>query len=388
MPLPLMDAALHHWIEQFHQAPARCVLALTGGGAAAASALLQVPGGSRTILEIVVPYAEQALAEFLGQRPAHFCSAATSLDLARRAGARAAWLAPGEPALGLGCTASLASERPKRGAHRCHVTTVWRARVCTWSLTLAKGARNRQGEEALAAGLVLHALARTLGLPPPPPLPLLDDEAIVEEDADAGPFAALFEDGAPIHVALDGQVQLGRAWDRTAPSALLPGAFNPLHAAHLGLARAAEQLLGVPVVFELSVANVDKPDLPIAEVRRRLAQFAWRAPVWLTRAPKFVQKARLFPGAVFVVGADTALRVVAPRYYDNDTARMLGALELLRELGCRFLVACRADVDGRCLALADVPVPADYRSLFHELPVERFRLDLSSTELRARGYGV
>ena len=38
------------------------------------------------------------------------------------------------------------------------------------------------------------------------------------------------------------------------------------------------------------------------EVRRRLAQCTWRAPLWLTRAPTFAEKALLFPGVVFVVG--------------------------------------------------------------------------------------
>src|SRR5262245_13694199 len=108
-----MDLATRRLIEAIHATPFRCVLALTGGGTQSAAMLLNVPGGSRTILETVVPYSEQALTEFLGQRPGSFCSVETSLALAQRAHARARWLAPGETVVGLGCTASLVSDRPK-----------------------------------------------------------------------------------------------------------------------------------------------------------------------------------------------------------------------------------------------------------------------------------
>ena len=71
------------------------------------------------------------------------------------------------------------------------------------------------------------------------------------------------------------------------PLALLPGSFHPLHRGHTVLAAVAAARLGVPVHFELSVTNADKPELPRDEVERRLAQFAGFAPVWLTRAATF-----------------------------------------------------------------------------------------------------
>src|SRR5262245_23141778 len=116
-----MDPALRQLIEALHQSPFQCVLALTGGGASAASLLLSVPGGSRTVLEVVVPYHDQASAEYLGQRPVNYCSAEVAAGLADRAFERAAWLAPRELVAGVGCTASLATDRPKRGDHRFYL---------------------------------------------------------------------------------------------------------------------------------------------------------------------------------------------------------------------------------------------------------------------------
>jgi nicotinic acid mononucleotide adenylyltransferase len=187
--------------------------------------------------------------------------------------------------------------------------------------------------------------------------------------------------GAPIFIGPHGAVSEQSIWNPDDPTPILPGAFNPLHAGHRGLAQAASQLLRSPIAFELSVANVDKPLLDITEVRRRALQFTGNTALWLTQAPRFVDKADLFPGATFVVGADTALRIVDPRYY-ADPAAMVTALRRIGERGCQFLVACRVDVAGICLQLADIALPPAFRELFTAIPVHVFRLDISSTAIR------
>jgi hypothetical protein len=164
--------------------------------------------------------------------------------------------------------------------------------------------------------------------------------------------------------------------------ALLPGSFNPVHDAHWRLAKVAGDILGKPVAFELSVVNVDKPSLTAAETRQRLQPFAGRADVWLTRAPRFVDKAAHFPDTVFVVGADTAQRLVIPRYYGGDERRMLEALDMIAQHGCRFLVAGRVDAAGRFLTLEDLVISQQFRALFTAIPEQVFRLDISSTALR------
>ena len=116
------------------------------------------------------------------------------------------------------------------------------------------------------------------------------------------------------------------------PTALVPGSFNPWHQAHQALWEAARRRFGDPVAYELSITNVDKPPLPTGEALRRVAQFRGRARLVLTAAPTFVEKARLMPGAAFVIGADTARRVVEPVYYGGVEA-MHGALRELRSLG-------------------------------------------------------
>ena len=182
----------------------------------------------------------------------------------------------------------------------------------------------------------------------------------------------------------DGQMMLSAP----RPLVLLPGSFNPVHEGHVLLARVAEELRQQPLAFEISVTNVDKPPLAGETVRHRLAQFAWKSPVELTRAPTFLEKSRLFPRTTFVIGADTAERLVAPKYYGDDEVRMHVALEEIANSGGSFLVAVRIDAAGRVRALSDIPVPRRYADLFTEIPEHRFRVDTSSSEIRARGRAV
>lgn len=166
------------------------------------------------------------------------------------------------------------------------------------------------------------------------------------------------------------------------PRVLLPGSFNPLHHGHTTLAVAAAERLGLPVAFELSVANVDKPDLPVDELLRRVTQFRGQASVIATRSATFRDKSALFPGAVFVVGADTAARIVHRRYYDDDPTRVHAALSEIRSRGCRFFVGGRLDAGDRFVGLGGLEIPEGYRDLFVGLEERQFRVDITSTALR------
>ncbi|HZS68432.1 MAG TPA: hypothetical protein VFA72_15055 [Burkholderiales bacterium] len=377
------DAAWQQLISALHASGRKAALAITGGGSGAVGELLRVPGGSRLLIEAQVPYDGQALATFLGFTPAQAASADTAVAMARRAQARAARLAPaGSDPVGLGATAALVSDRPRRGEHRFHIAFAGSAGMAHCTGVLAKGRRDRAAEEDLVARAILLWLARACGVAAPSPKDLLEaDEHFAETAVAAGdPLDRLLAGEVARVTALpDGQVTLSAPQ----PPMLLPGSFNPVHVGHVSLARVAEEIRQQPVAFEISVTNVDKPPLAGQTVRHRLAQFTWKSPVEVTRAPTFLEKSRLFPRATFVIGADTAERLVAPRYY-GDEDRMHAALEEIAGSGASFLVAVRVDALGRVRALADIAVPRRYADLFVEIPEHRFRLDTSSTAIRAR----
>ncbi|HEY7315396.1 MAG TPA: hypothetical protein VH643_39060 [Gemmataceae bacterium] len=375
-----MDATQRFLITRLHDSGHRCVLVVTGGGAGAASLLLSVPGGSRSVLEVVVPYSEQSLNEFLGDVPASFCSAETARSMAQRALDRARWLAPADAVAGIACTASLCSDRPKRGDHRFHLALQTPRRTTTHSLTLHKGARDREAEESLLDCVLLNAMAESFGLSERVEAPLLPgEELLTRTDPSADLLTALVEGRlSAVCVERDGR------WRSDGPrhALLLPGSFNPVHHGHCALADVAEHLSGKEVAFELSIVNADKPPLAEEEARRRVVQFAGQAPLWLTRAPTFVEKAELFPGVVFVVGADTAERILQPRFYGDSDVQLAQAMERLRAHGCRFLVAGRVNSYGVFFGLEDLNILAAYRDLFTSISAGIFRLDVSSTRLR------
>jgi hypothetical protein len=368
-------------IEAIHQSSTQAVVAITGGGATAISDLLAVPGGSRTLLEALVPYSSQSLTEWLRREPEHYCSETTALAMASVACRRALHLATdadGHP-IGIGCTASLVSERPKRGPHRVHVAV--QTATCTRSYTfvLAKGLRDRAGEERAVADLVLIALAEASRVPDTPDLALLAGERVqCERTATDSRLAAVWGERADRTWSLPG----GKFAETPALPfrGLLCGAFNPLHRGHAELRRVAERRLGGAVFCEMSITNVDKPPLDYLTIERRRLQFP-DVPLALTHAPTFVEKSRIFPGTVFVVGIDTAERIVQPRYYGGE-AEMHQALALIHERGCRFLTAGRVK-DGVWHELPELKLPREIADLFEPISENEFRVDISSTELRS-----
>jgi len=358
-------------------------VAVAGAGSQAVAWLFDVAGASRTMLEVVVPYGRLSMIDFVGHEPAQFVSQDAARSMAEAAYKRAVRLNEGDSSvLGLACTATIATDRVKRGEHRCHVATWDDSGLTSYNLRLDKGLRDRAGEEELVSRLVVSALAQACGIEDQLQLELSDgDQLLVQYLAHTDPLSRLLlgETGA-VTAHPDGRMTL------EAPScaALLPGSFRPFHYGHEQLARAAEQILGYEVIFELSVLNVDKPPLEETEVRQRLTQFAGKATVVLTRAETFRKKADLFPGCTFVIGWDTAVRLVAPRYYGGEESSMLTALAEIWAAGCRFLVAGREE-DGIFRTLADVPVPAGFHPIFQDIPEALFRADVSSTALRSSG---
>jgi hypothetical protein len=386
--MSLSDAAWHQLISAVHASGRKAALAITGGGSGAIGELLRVPGGSRLLIEAQVPYDALALAAFLGFAPEQACSSDTAIAMAQSARARAARLLPaGTDPVGLGATAALVSDRPRRGEHRFHIAFVDSVHTGHCTGVLAKGRRDRAAEEDLVARAVVLWLAYACGIAAPSPRSVLEVDEHFSEMVVANVDAIdrlLAGELDRVTVQPDGQMVPSAA----RPLVLLPGSFNPMHEGHVLLARVAEALRQQPVAFEISVTNVDKPPLSGETVRHRLAQFAWKWPVELTRAPTFVEKSRLFPGAIFVIGADTAERLFAPKYYGGDELQMHVALEEIANSGCSFLVAVRIDAAGRVRGLTDIAVPRRYADLFTEIPEHRFRLDTSSSEIRARRRAV
>lgn len=316
----------------------KAVLVTTGGGSTALNALLTTPGASRFVSDAQIPYSPDALERFLGEEVEQSCSPKTAVALARAA---FKFQVSGFKFLSVSCTAALPTNRKRRGEDRAFICIKTGQTETLYSLHFSRTSREEQ--EVFLSEWLLVLIARAVG-------------------AERG--------------------------------LMLPGSFHPVHQGHINLLQAAEDLTGLHGVFELSCANVDKPDIPEHEILRRASAIK-DIPVALTQAPRFTQKAELFPRTTFVLGYDTAERLIAPHY---SKARK-NQWEFFQTLETSFLVAGRffqtleptssdfstSRSKGSPLfqTLENLELPDGFEGLFKPIPEDKFREDISSTELRS-----
>ena len=470
-------------IQALHHSPAQIVVALSGGGTLMLSDLLTMPGGSRTLIEAAVPYSSESLNDYIGRIPEQFCCSRTARNLAMAAFYRALNVLRSESlrkkgfvnpervspktvdvshdvedatesviirsfkliepkdtdevdevdtyqhVFGIGCTASLATDREKKGEHRVHIAVQTLQRTIQFSLWFQKDSRTRWEEERLVADLILNAVetARQQEANHTPwtpdvigsnkdekspvfigelsdcplsvqiPLILKPGEVVQGKQAVGSPMLVnLFFGKLGAVLWADGEIQHSIAYKEIESSsapvnpyaeftqAVFPGSFNQIHKGHREMIDIAENRLGGKAALEISVQNVDKPPVDYIELERCLAQIKISAPkqvVWLTQTPLFIHKAGLFRGTTFIVGADTLKRFADLRFYQENVHNLHEILRAIAYYNCRFLVFARQSKYG-LESLDTLDVPDMLRSLCDDVPSSVFTMNISSSDLR------
>ena len=377
----MTDLLVSSIVAKIHSAPHRLVFEFAGSGSLALAWLHSQGGSSRTVLEATDRYASLSTIEVLGETPDRFVAANTATALANRAYQRGLRLGAGEtPIIGIGCTATIATDYNKRGRHGCRIAVLDKSTLTQYSITFEKGSRVRLDEEKIVSKIVLNGIAKACGITALLSIGLRQEEKLNMATIESTDLIDKLLSGNTeiIKVRPDGTLSEHRT---LRGCAFLSGAFNPLHVGHTQLAEAASQTLHRKVVFDLSVQNADKGQISHSEICRLLSQFQRPHEVVLTREPLFAQKALYFPDSVFVVGYDTALRILQKKYYGGDNTKVLDFLSSFRETGCRFLVAGR-QWDGSYRTVHNLKVPKGFGGLFEELPEKMFRVDTSSSLIR------
>ena len=182
LTMDLQSNQLEKIINKIHASPQKVVIDFAGAGSQALVWLHGVGGSSRTILEATDRYAPTSLIDLIGFEPEKFASLEVARAMAIQAYSRACRLAdPTTPVAGIGCTATIATDRTKRGDHEAYVAVCNAECLDSYALTLSKGERTRQEEDVLVSRLILRAVADVCRVDDFPAFDLRETEEFVED---------------------------------------------------------------------------------------------------------------------------------------------------------------------------------------------------------------
>jgi hypothetical protein len=385
--------------DQGDQAPLFYAIT-TGAGAGLQKAAWEVPGVSSFLVGTAMPYAMEETDRILGftpdlsprGKPEYVC-ANTAIDLAMTAYMRA-WR-PGRKAVGLGMTCSVASKVAHRhGDHRV-VAAIFSEEGC-WTLSVVivkgEGAEQRKtdgdlSDQIAVAFLRWYLLAR-------------EGRASDLEGSDASSpyWSEIKEAGEAARSRLFARPLFKADGTRWSPSVIVasetlfyPGAYHPPHDGHFKGGKKSSETLATKrrqfrnLVFSTTVNPPHKDAISVAECLQRAKLMKGHDFLLTEDDPLYIHKARNFPGAYFVMGADAMARMLDEKW--GEPVRPM--LDEFWSLGSCFLVPGRlvGDTFKTCGTVMGENMGVVLgRSLLFE-PVD-FRLDLSSTELRAKANGA
>ncbi len=369
-------------VELIKKAPYKAVLAITGGGTGVFKTLMHGGGASGILLDGIIPYSQRSLGEFLGGMTDKPCAENTARQMAMAAFQRALRLKDRDDKsqeIGVGLTCSLVKpgydgEIREDGSHRKHIIhAAYQTRYVTYYeyLELRDYDRSRECEEDMAADMALQLLARACK---------------VETN-----FVGTYHDAPGMARSIVGD-NFGAEW-RELPRVVIgdmpfiksgqdsdvifPGSFNLTTKNHKQISAAAAKFTGKPVLWEMAIVNADKPPIDYISLSKRMHALPKGSDdgyggLILTRAPKFTDKAKLFPNTTFVVGADTWNRICDPRFYPSTNTyegSVHEALDYIASCGVKFLIFQRKDIT----------LSSDLPSFCSVIPLEEYKDDGNSS---------
>lgn len=353
-------------IQEIHKSGKKIALAVTGGGAEVIGELLRHGGGSNTIVEAIVTYAQTSFDAFVGGKPDKYCSESAARDLAMAAFNRLCELNAGnrEQFIGLGATCSLTKSEERVGRkHYAYVAIQTVNYTRTYTIDLSTENRTREEEEKFVADHIIGILYQECCF--------LRNCTYTETSGDSGLLDVILGQSPFVNVTGKNVNLENRI--------VFPGSFNPMHQQHKNIAEFVSQKMGRTVDLEICVHNVDKPSLNFTSLAERKDSILsnvgeWTGDIFFTSLPTFLRKSNYFKNSTFIVGWDTFVRIIDPKYAD-----LKDVYEAFEQNNSRFLVFHRIinGVDSRKFNV-EIPSQMLLRTEFMDFP----SVDMSSSQIR------
>lgn len=363
-------------VKKINESPYKAFITVAGGGNGFADKFLSFPGGSKTILGFYIPYDRILFQDFIGGKSDANVSQEGARQLAVASYFKACKSIAREFAIGIGADSSIATENERMGRkHKINVAVQTYTKSYYISYVLKQNSYSRAIENSFIEQLILYYLAKEAGIENliQPMLVLSAEEINISEEA-----AATSEEMALFHGD-----RLSSRETKTGKNIILPGSFNPLHAAHIEIIQKTKEILGEEPELEMSIRNVDKPILDYISLKERKNQLKGRQIIF-TNAPRFIDKIKVLTNKdekqeiIFVMGFDTISRIFNQKYYvNNEFDNFINEIKINN---VKFLVFSRGQESDE-----------NFKSIINPYLIkseiaENFDMKISSSEIRKKNY--
>lgn len=359
------------WTEKLKQANVSIHLITTGGGAGLQQQLWETPGSSSYLSGCHFPYAMEEQEELLGFMPERFVSEENAIDLASAAYMKA-YRFGGKNPIGIGLTASVASEKIHRSDHRVFVCAISNDSVkifhYTFDKRVGKEHRVQDGKDCDVFGSWM----------------IQDAAKIISytNATDATELARKRFFERPFFVANGKRFA---TLPKNKNFALMPGAYNPPHEGHFSTAQNVLEAYNQTVAYEITAEPPHKEALSVQSLLQRAKLLQGHDRLFTKSNPLYLDKALAYPGVPLVMGADAMVRMLDPKWginphdlfvkFDRLQTKLLISGRLIGDkfVTCDDILADLKEKDYNLWHIAS-----------HVMCHVDGRVDISSTELRSQ----